>query len=203
MINLTVYTLIFNLKGTEMKKMACGVVFIWVALLTIGCVASNKLEIAELNKGEIKVIKVNDSRWDGISVPEGEQGKYCGGKNPHFPSLIFNLKVLNHRFKSKIIGIKMYAYDVDWRGGHHGRWRYEFDSDTNIFISPKVPSETKNMPEGVKGISAHTAGSKFASGYYLAPSSCVAGGGHKYFTDIRFDLENGESITTTFSQGVY
>ncbi|MCK5164824.1 MAG: hypothetical protein KAQ72_13950 [Desulfobacula sp.] len=186
-----------------MKKIACGIVFIWAALLITGCVASKKIEIVELKKGDIELIKVNDSRWDGKSVPEGEQGKQCGGSNPHFPSLTVDLKGLRQQFKSKIVGIKMYAYDVDWRGGHHGRWSYEFDSDANIFVSPKVPSETMTMPKGVKGISGHTAGSKFSSGYYLAPSSCVVGGGHKYFTDITFDLENDESITTTFSQGVY
>lgn len=186
-----------------MRKIACGIVFICLTLLTTGCVSSKKVEFVDLKKGGIEFIKVNDSRWDGKSVPEGEQGKYCGGKNPHFPSLTFDLKELNQQFNSKITSIKMYAYDVNWKGGHHGKWSYEFDSNANTFISPKVPSETKNMPKGVKGISGHTAGSRFSSGYYLAPSSCVVGGGHKYFADIIFDLENGERITTTFSQGVY
>jgi hypothetical protein len=186
-----------------MRKFTFGIVFICLALLITGCVATKKVEIAELKKGSSESIKVNDSRWDGISIPGGEQGKYCGGKDPHFPSLTFDLKGLCQQFNSKIIGIKMYAYDVNWRDGHHGKWSYDFDSDANIFISPKIPSETKNLPKGVKGISGHTAGSRFSPGYYLAPSSCVVGGGHKYFTDITFELENGESITTTFSQGVY
>jgi len=186
-----------------MKKFKCGIVFICLALFTTGCVASKKVGITELKTGSQLLIRADDSRWNGISVPEGEQGKYCGGKDPHFPSLTFDLKGLNQQLGSKVIGIKMYAYDINWKGGHHGKWSYEFDSDASTYTSPKIPSETKKMPEGVKGISGHTAGSKFGSGYYLAPSSCVAGGGHKYFTDITLELENGESIKTTFSQGAY
>jgi hypothetical protein len=174
-----------------------------IVFIVSGCVSSKKVEMAELKNGNIEFIQVNDSRWDGKNVPGGEQGKKCGGTDPHFPSLTFNLKELGNQFKSKIIKIEMRAYDLDWPEGSHGRWSYIFDPKADVFTSPKIPSETTTMPEGVKGISAHTAKRSCDPGYYLAPSSCLANRGHRYFTDIIFTLENGESIVTTFSQGVY
>ena len=159
--------------------------------------------MAELKSGNVEFIKINDSRWDGKTVPNGEQGKKCGGKDPHFPSLTFNLKGLAEHFKSKITNIEMYAYDIDWAEGSHGRWSYVFDPKAEVFTSPKIPSETTIMPSGAKGISAHTATRSCDAGYYLAPSSCLATRGHRYFTDIIFTLENGENIVTKFSQGVF
>ncbi len=174
-----------------------------IAIIVSGCVSSKKVEMAELKIRNIELIQVNDTRWDSKTVPNGEQGKKCGGQDPHFPSLTFNLKELANHFKSKIIKIEMDAYDVDWAGGSHGKWSYVFDSNADTFTSPKVPSETTTMPSGVKGLSMHTATRNCDPGYYLAPSSCLATRGHRYFTDIIFTLENGESIVTKFSQGVY
>ena len=182
-----------------MKKAA--IFILCISFLTSACVASKKVELAELNSGS-KLIKVNDSRWDGEKVPYGEQGTKCGGVNPHFPSLTFDLKGLNKYFNSKVVGIKMSAYDVDWPQGSHGKWSYFFDPQKDSFISPKVPSETPDMPKGIKGLSMHTSRS-CPAGYYLAPSSCLATRGHKYFTDITLILENGENVVIKFSQGVY
>lgn len=186
-----------------MKQFNSLVLFSCLLLLTAGCVSNKNFQLNQLKNGENSFIEINDPRWDGVTVPDGEQGKVCGGEDPHFPSISFNLKELNNVFGSKIIGIKMYAYDVNWKGGHHGKWSYEFDANANDFISPKIPSESTDMPPGVVGLSRHTAGNAFSSGYYLAPSSCVANRGHKYFTDITFELDNGESVKTTLSQGRY
>ncbi len=183
-----------------MKRMTFAVMAC-LAVFTMGCVSAQKVEMADLN-GAGTLVKVNDARWDGKRVPPGEQGKKCGGTDPHFPSFTFDLAGLREHFQSKVVGIKMSAYDVDWPSGHHGKWRYLFDAEKETFISPEIPSETMDLPEGVKVISTHTAG-RFSRGAYLAPSSCVAGGGHMYFTDIAFELENGETVTVTFSQGKY
>ena len=175
-----------------------------IGLLVVvgGCTPAKKMAMAELQNGGKMLIQVNDTRWNGEKVPAGEQGKTCGGNNPHFPSFTFDLNGLETHFKSRVVGISMYAYDIDWQGGHHGKWSYVFDSGKAEFLSPKVPSETNQMPDGVKGILSHSAQS-CPAGYYLAPSSCRAGGGHRYFTDITLSLANGEKAVIKFNQGVF
>ena len=173
-----------------------------LSLFVNGCVSAKKVALSDLNAKGTELIRVNDPRWDGGKVPEGEQGKTCGGKDPHFPSLTFDLKGLATHFSSPIAKIEMYAYDVNWSRGHHGKWAYTFNPGQDTLITPKVPSETTVLPQGVKGLIKHTAKS-CPTGYYLAPSSCRAGGGHKYFTDIILTLESGECMVTKFFQGVY
>ena len=173
-----------------------------MVLVMWGCTPTKKIEMSELGSGGKALIQVNDARWDGLKVPAGEQGVTCGGKSPHFPSFTFDLKGLETHFNSRVVDIQMYAYDIDWKSGHHGKWRFIFDKDQSSFVSPKIPSETTRLPENVKGLMTHTARS-CPTGYYLAPSSCRAGGGHRYFTDITLTLASGEKAVIKFKQGVY
>ncbi len=180
-------------------KTVCGSVSAVIATGVLsGCMSANPEITQAVFKPSDPAISFNDTRWDGVAIPETGVGKQCGASDPYFPSLRVDLDKLSSVFKSGVVGLEVDVYDRD-NPTYHGGWSYVVP-EGGVFETPAVPSESMKLPDTVKGLRQHS-WTGTAAGFYLAPSSCVVGGGHVYYSQLSFNLANGEKIRLKLNLG--
>lgn len=121
-----------------------------------------------------------DDKWDGKTVPKGQQCRKFGGKNPSTPGLLIQDIPANAN------AIVMEYSDRSWPpmdNGGHGKIGYKIPAGTNKVSVPSVPGHSFKLPEGFFIIAPHQSPNWDKAGAYMPP--CSGGNGNQYYVTIK------------------
>lgn len=114
-----------------------------------------------------------DKKWDGVTVPAGEQCKPCGGKGSSPALKVSDLPVGT---TAVIVEFNDRNYAPLAAHGGHGAISVAVPAGATEVTVPSVPTETNSLPAGVTKVSSHRGDVPGAgAGAYLAPCSCGRG----------------------------
>ena len=140
---------------------------------------------------EIRVAKLHlsfgDPRWNGKTVPQGQQCLRFGGR-PFTPPL----KVKDIPAEANAI-ITEYS-DRDWPpmdNGGHGRIGYTVTPGCKEVTVPSIPGHTFNLPPGFFLVEAHRGQEWDKAGAYMPP--CSGGRGNRYYVTVKAIRRTGEN----------
>lgn len=136
---------------------------------------------ASLNAIGVAALEVSlaDSGWTGTDLPEGQQCRRFGGKDPHAPAL----RVTNIPADADALILEFSDRDVARMDkGGHGKVGYRLTGEEEAFI-PAVPGHTEDLPARFFVVEMHRAPRWDVAGAYLPP--CSGGRGNNYFIDVK------------------
>jgi len=133
-------------------------------------------------------VKLLDSAWNGIKVPEGQQCQKFGGNNPASPKLLITA------IPEGSSNILLEYSDRDSAGmnnGGHGRMSYSISTTSKAAVIPSVPGHTFEMPDKFTMVEAHRGPGWDKAGAYMPP--CSGGKDHAYYVTIK--AMSGDDVT--------
>jgi hypothetical protein len=146
-------------------------------LFVFNCATGNAAE-KNAAAGQFQVVFA-DSKWDGKTIPYGQQCYRDGGKGSTPPLLIRNIP---SEANALIFEYSDASY-AQMNNGGHGKIGYSIQPGTAEITVPPVPGNTMSIPEGFFLISAHVNPSWDKAGAYLPP--CSGGRGNSYYVIVK------------------
>ena len=124
-------------------------------------------------------VAFSDSKWDGKTIPYGQQCNRDGGKGST-PGLI--IKNIPSEANALVFEYSDRSYAPMDNGGH-GKIGYLIQPGTAEVTVPPVQGNTLSLSEGFFHIAAHSNPSWDKAGAYLPP--CSGGRGNSYYVTIK------------------
>lgn len=135
-----------------------------------------------------------DAKWNGITVPKGQQCKKFGGTDPSTPRLFVQ------GIPAEANAIVMEYSDRSWPpmdNGGHGKIGYKISAGTKEVTIASVPGHSFKLPEGFFIIAPHQSPGWDEPGAYMPP--CSGGAGNTYYVTIKAVVLSPEK-TDTFKE---
>lgn len=132
-----------------------------------------------------------DSKWNGITIPKGQQCKKFGGKSPATP------QIRVQGIPAQANAIVMEYSDRSWPpmdNGGHGKIGYTISRGTKEVTIPSVPGHSFKLPEGFFIIDPHQSPEWDEPGAYMPP--CSGGTGNKYYVTVKAVVLSGSDPKT-------
>lgn len=153
---------------------------------------------SSLNNMKVSFAPMKSVKWDGITIPKGEQCKVDGATNPATPALdISNIPT----GATSLIFVYSDKDYVPMSNGGHGLFQYALPKGATNVTVPSIKGNTFDIPKEFKVIAPHRGTAKGKAGVYMPP--CSGGRGHNYFLTVQ--AVKGYSIIgeTTVKLGKY
>lgn len=132
--------------------------------------------------------KITDSKWDGKTVPKGQQCDKFGGKAMS-PSLA--VSGIPAEADALILAFDDRSYGPMNNGGH-GQVIYKISKGADSVNVPSVPPHTFDLPNGFTMLAAHRAPTWDTAGAYMPP--CSGGNGNEYVVVVKAVIMKGDNV---------
>ncbi len=156
--------------------------------LSLSVVLISGLLLLSTAKAGDFVAKLNDSSWDGISVPRGEQCQKFGGNAPKTP--VLSVSGIPAGTNLIILEFSDRSYQRMDNGGH-GKIGYALNRQSDKVLIPSVSGHSFALPAGFFMVAAHRSPKWDKAGAYMPP--CSGGKGNAYYVTIKAVKQGGES----------
>lgn len=134
----------------------------------------------QLEPARTLTVSFLDKKWDGVTVPAGEQCRPHGGQGSS-PAL--KVSGLPAGTTAVIVEFNDRSYAPLASGGGHGAIMVSVPAGAAQIDVPAVPTETNALPAGVTKVASHRGDAPGAgAGAYLAP--CSGGRGNVYVGQV-------------------
>ncbi len=188
---------LYKIRQCFIKSIRSGIKVIFIILV---CITSFQCSSAKYIPAEniVKLtVKFGDPRWNGITIPPGEDCKRCG-EFGHTPALI--IEDIPDKANAIIMEYCDRSYQLMNNGGH-GIIGYWLEPNTSRVIIPSVPGHTFDLPEKFFLVSEHIKGGMDKPGAYLPPCSCR--GGNSYSVKVKAVYQAKSEGETSLLLGEY
>lgn len=143
-------------------------------------------------------VKITDEKWDGQTVPEGQQCQKFGGQGPATPKLL----VTEIPDDTDFLILEYSDRDSErMNNGGHGIMRYEVPPAATRIKVPSVPGHSYDMPDEFEMVSEHLGPKWDKAGAYMPP--CSGGKGHAYYVTIKAMVEDTVLESTVVELGKF
>ncbi|MBE0441741.1 MULTISPECIES: hypothetical protein [unclassified Psychrobacter] len=139
-----------------------------------------------------------DSKWDGETVPEGQQCQKFDGVNPGTPKLLVS------DIPARSDSVVLVYSDRDSKkmnNGGHGIMSYTLVKGTTTAQLPTVSGHTYELPTGFEMIAEHRGAGWDKEGAYMPP--CSGGNGHEYYVTVQTYEGNTVTAETVLELGKF
>jgi len=151
-------------------------VTVFGALTLAACVSTYNVseDVRQLSLG------FTDPRWNGVTVPDGQQCLRFGGREPGTPEIEVG------GIPATADALVVEYTDRSWGSvGWHGKIGFNIEPGTTTFVIPSVPGHSFDLPEGFFLIAEHRAPHWDVAGAYLPPCSGAGGLGNSYYATVK------------------
>jgi hypothetical protein len=121
-----------------------------------------------------------DAKWDGKTVPKGQQCKRFDGKDPSTPVLI--VADIPVEANAIVMEYSDRSYPPMDNGGH-GKIGYRISPGTQEVTIPSVPGHSFDLPDKFFIIAPHQAPGWDEPGAYMPP--CSGGNKNEYYVTVK------------------
>jgi hypothetical protein len=142
--------------------------------------------------------QLSEAKWDGKSIPEGQQCQKFGGVKPSTPKLLVT------RIPEGTDALLIEYSDRDYKNmnnGGHGKMRFNLNSSANRVSVPRVLGHSFELPDNFTMISPHLSPIWDKEGAYMPP--CSGGRDHAYYVTIRAMKGDKQVESTVLELGRY
>ena len=181
-----------------MKKLNFLLLFLCLVLY-VNCTTALAAETA--NKLQVSFA---DAKWDGKTIPYGQQCGRDNGKGATPPLIIKNIPPEANAIIFEYSD-RTYAPMDD---GGHGKIGYSIQPGTTEVQVPSIPGNTMSLPEGFFLVAPHSNPAWDSAGAYLPP--CSGGRGNSYYVTVKAVTQSGDKkqkpkvlATTKLNLGTY
>lgn len=152
-----------------------------LALLTFVVAATFAQAQTDTQNMQVNFSQDNTAKWDGVTIPAGQQCTHDGSTNPTTPKLV--VSNIPAGTTSLVFVYSDHSYTPMNNGGH-GIFEYTLSNiDNGSVIVPAIASNTFELPEAFNVIAEHRGTSKGKAGAYMPP--CSGGTQHNYFVTVQ------------------
>lgn len=139
-----------------------------------------------------------DSKWDGVTVPEGQQCQKFDGVNPGTPKL----KVSGiPKGSDSVVLVYSDRDSKKMNNGGHGIMSYTLAEGATTVQLPIVAGHTYELPKGFEMIAEHRGAGWDKEGAYMPP--CSGGSGHEYYVTVQTYKGNTVTAETVLELGKF
>ena len=121
-----------------------------------------------------------DSKWDGKTIPEGQQCQKFDGVKPGTPKLSVSGIPAG---SDSVVLVYSDRDSKKMNNGGHGIMSYTLAKGANKVQLPIVAGHTYEMPKGFEMIAEHRGAGWDKEGAYMPP--CSGGSGHEYYVTVQ------------------
>jgi hypothetical protein len=143
-------------------------------------------------------VQLSEAKWDGKSIPEGQQCQKFGGVKPSTPKLLVT------RIPEGTDALLIEYSDRDYKSmnnGGHGKMRFALNSSANRVSVPRVMGHSFELPDNFTMISPHLSPIWDKEGAYMPP--CSGGRDHAYYVTIKAMKGDKQVESTVLELGRY
>ena len=160
-----------------MKKLLLGATTLVLAIGFSGCAGNYEPvpNMAKLN------VEITDSKWDGQTIPKGQECRVLGGKG-FMPT--FSISNIPKGTNAIILEMNDEDNQLLSNNGGHGKIGYWITTKSSTVTLPSVEGETtSNLPTNVFIETASRSTNRYSTNGFLPP--CSGGRGHMYSLDVK------------------
>lgn len=139
-----------------------------------------------------------DDKWDGVTVPEGQQCQKFDGVNPGTPKL--SLSDIPVGSDSVVLAYSD-RNSKKMNNSGHGVMEYTLPKEVSSAQLPIVFGHTYEMPQGFAMTAEHRGAGWDRAGAYMPP--CSGGKGNAYYVTIQTYAGNQVTAETVMELGKY
>lgn len=170
-----------------------------LALLTLVVATAFAQAQTDTQNLQVNFAKDNAAKWDGVTIPTGQQCRFDKGVNPTTPAL--TVSHIPAGATSLVFVYSDHSYTPMNNGGH-GLFEYTLPKESNGTVEvPSIASNTFDIPNDFKVIAEHRGTSKGEAGAYMPP--CSGGTNHDYFVTVQAVKGKAMIAETTLALGSY
>ncbi len=139
-----------------------------------------------------------DDKWDGVTVPEGQQCQKFDGVNPGTPKLsLLDIPVGS----DSVVLAYSDRNSKNMNNSGHGVMEYTLPEGVSSAQLPIVFGHTYEMPQGFAMTAEHRGAGWDRAGAYMPP--CSGGKGNAYYVTIQTYAGNQVTAETVMELGKY
>lgn len=139
-----------------------------------------------------------DSKWDGKTIPEGQQCQKFDGVKPGTPKLSVSGIPAG---SDSVVLVYSDRDSKKMNNGGHGIMSYTLAKGANKVQLPIVAGHTYEMPKGFEMIAEHRGAGWDKEGAYMPP--CSGGSGHEYYVTVQTYKGNTVTAETVLELGKF
>lgn len=139
-----------------------------------------------------------DDKWDGVTIPKGQQCQKFDGVNPGTPKL--NLSDIPVGSDSVILAYSD-RNSKKMNNSGHGVMQYTLPKRSSSVELPVVFGHTYEMPRGFEMIAEHRGAGWDRAGAYMPP--CSGGKGNAYYVTVQTYVGNQVTAETVLELGKF
>ena len=139
-----------------------------------------------------------DSKWDGKTIPEGQQCQKFDGVKPGTPKLSVSGIPAG---SDSVVLVYSDRDSKKMNNGGHGIMSYTLAKGANKVQLPVVAGHSYEMPKGFEMIAEHRGAGWDKEGAYMPP--CSGGSGHEYYVTVQTYKGNTVTAETVLELGKF
>ena len=139
-----------------------------------------------------------DSKWDGKTIPEGQQCQKFDGVKPGTPKLSVSGIPAG---SDSVVLVYSDRDSKKMNNGGHGIMSYTLAKGANKVQLPIVAGHSYEMPKGFEMIAEHRGAGWDKEGAYMPP--CSGGSGHEYYVTVQTYKGNTVTAETVLELGKF
>ena len=139
-----------------------------------------------------------DSKWDGATIPKGQQCQKFDGVNPGTPKLSVSDIPAG---SDSVVLVYSDRDSKKMNNGGHGIMNYTLPKGATAVELPIVAGHSYEMPKGFEIIAEHRGAGWDKEGAYMPP--CSGGSGHEYYVTVQTYKGNTVTAETVLELGKF